>query len=75
MFQDIYPNVCTYVGVFLSYENEIKLRHYKLRHLSFPYLKVLYQTLYKDKKVVDFQCEICELSKHHHAYFPSQIYK
>ena len=61
--------------VLISSENEIVLRHFRLGHPNFQYLKYLFQKVFINKDPSSFHCEICELAKHHHAFFPSQPYK
>lgn len=46
-----------------------------LGHPSFPCLKLIFPIPFKDKKIVDFQFETCELSNHHHTFFPLQVYE
>lgn len=43
---------------------------YRLGHPSFHYLKRVYPSLFKKKNLSSFQCDICELAKHHHLVFP-----
>ena len=47
--------------------------HLRLRHPTFPYLKRLFPSLFKNKNVPKFQCETCELSKYHHTYIRFKI--
>ena len=61
--------------VTFSIEDEIMLWHLRLGHPSFSYLQHLFPLLFKNKNPSLFQCEICVLSKHHRASFPSQPYK
>lgn len=49
---------------------EIQLGHTQLSLFE----KIFFPTLLKDKDTHNFQWEICELSKHHQAHFPTQIY-
>ena len=65
----------THVCTSLLCEDEIKLWHLKLGYPSSSYLKAYHPTSFQNKKVVNFQCEVCELSKHHYAHFPIQTYK
>lgn len=60
---------------YLSSNQEIELWHKRLGHPNFPYLKKLFPSLFKDKNHQDFQCEVCELAKHHRVHFPAQPYK
>ena len=48
------------------------LWHFRLRHPNFQYLKHLFPKLFINKDPSSFRCEICELAKHHCAFFPSQ---
>ena len=56
-------------------KNKIMLWHFKLGHLNFQYLKYLFSNLFLNKNPSSFQCEICELAKHHRSSFPLQPYK
>ena len=48
------------------------LWHRQLGHLSFGYLKKLQPYLFSNLNILDFQCEICELTKSHRiSYLPS----
>ena len=49
--------------------------HRRLDHPSFSYLKQLSPSLFKNKNPLMFQCEVCQLFKHHHVYFPTRPYK
>lgn len=60
---------------FLSVKDDIMLWHYRLGHPNFVYLNKLFPSLFKNKNISDFQCEICQLAKHHRAIFSSQPYK
>ena len=51
------------------------LWNFKLGHPNFQYLKHLFQKAFINKDPSSFHCEICELAKHHRAFFPSQPYK
>ena len=62
-------------SVLESSENEIVLWHFGLGHPNFQYLKHLFPKLFINKDPSSFHCKICELAKHHRAYFPSQPYK
>ena len=44
-------------------------------HPSFQYLQHLFPSLCSNKASWDFQCEVCELAKHHRAFFPKSKYK
>ena len=62
------------LDVFNTKDDEIMLWHLRLGHTSFQYLKHLFPSLFSNKSVDSFQCEICRLVKHHHAHFPSRPY-
>ena len=51
------------------------LWHYRLGHPSFQYLKHLFPSLFRNKNPSSFQCEFCELAKHHRTSFPLQPYR
>ena len=57
----------------LSREQTIKLWHRRLGHPSFPYLKKLFLSLFKNNDV--FGCEVCQLAKHMHSNFPAKSYE
>ena len=50
------------------------LWHYRLGHPSFKYLKHLFRSLF-NKYSKEFQCEVCQLSKHVRSSYPLQPYK
>ena len=58
-----------------SRRNEIMLCHFRLGHINFQYLKYLFQNLFKNKNPFCFQCDMYQITKHHHASFPIQPYK
>ena len=62
------PNVCNFAS--RPKDSELLLWHKKMGHPSFQYLKYLFPSLYSNKASWDFQCEVCELAKHHRASFP-----
>lgn len=62
-----------YISV--SNDKDISLWHFRLGHPSFRYLKFLFPKLFINEDSSTFQCEVCELTKHHHSSFPSQPYK
>ena len=37
--------------------------HYRLGHPNFKYLKLLFPSLFENKSMSDFQCEVCEFAK------------
>ena len=49
--------------------------HYRLGHPNFHYLKHLFPSLFKNKSPSSFQCEVCELAKHHCSVFPPKPYQ
>ena len=50
------------------------LWHYRLGHPNPLYLKRMFPDLI-NKNAIDFQCEVCELSKHVRSSYPQQSYK
>ena len=46
--------------------------HCRLGHPSFPYLKKLFPSLFKNNDV--FECEVCQLAKHMCSNFPAKPY-
>ena len=60
---------------FSSTDDTIMLWHRRLGHPNFLYLKHLFPNLFRNKLLSSFQCDICQLAKHHRASFPSQPYK
>ena len=50
-------------------ESELLLWHKRMGHPSFQYLQHLFPSLCSNKASWDFQCEVCELAKHHRAFF------
>lgn len=58
-----------------SMSDEIMLWHRRLGHPSFSYLQKLFPGLFKNKKPVQFQCEVYELAKHQRSVFHSRPYK
>ena len=63
------------VDVSPSLRNNVMLWHFRLGHPSFSYMFKLFPTLFHNKNPSLFQCEICQLSKHHRTVFPSHNYK
>ena len=51
-------------------ESKIWLWHQHMGHASFGYLKKLFPSLFTNFDVSSFRCDVCELSKSHHASFP-----
>lgn len=60
---------------YMSREQEIMLWHCRLGLHSFPYLRKFFPELFHNKDSVMFHCEVCQLAKHQHSYFPFQSYK
>ena len=61
-------NTC-FESVLVTNENKIMLWYFRLEHLNFQYLKHLFPKLFINKDPSSFHCEICELTKHHRAFF------
>jgi hypothetical protein len=61
-------------SVSVSKDNDIMVSHYRLGHPSFQYLKYLFPNLFQNGRPSSFQCEICQLAKHHTS-FSTQPYK
>ena len=55
-------------------DSVIMLWYYRLGHPSFKYLKHLFPSLF-NKNSKEFQCEVCQLSKHVRSSYPLQPYK
>jgi hypothetical protein len=53
----------------------IWLWHQHLGHPSFLILQIMFPALFLHNNVSKFQCETCELSKHHRVYFSPRINK
>ena len=49
---------------------QIWLWHQRLGHPSFTLLQKLFPSLFQHNNVSIFQCETCELAKHHRVSFP-----
>ena len=58
-----------------STDHEIMVCHFRLGHLSFPHLKKLLPSLFRNKNLESFHCESCQLSKHLQNSYVSQTYK
>nr|KYP62605.1 Retrovirus-related Pol polyprotein from transposon TNT 1-94 [Cajanus cajan] len=50
--------------------SQIWLHHKRLGHPSFNLLKSLFPHLFTKESVESFNCDICQLSKHHRASYP-----
>ena len=55
--------------------DEIRLWHWRLGHPNFPYLKMLFPSLFKNINMSQFNCEVCELAKHQCYVFKAHPYK
>ena len=62
-------------SVSVSNFNKIMLWHNRLGHPSFPYLKRLFPSLFRNKNVDVFHCEICQIAKQTRVPYPIQPYK
>ena len=51
------------------------LWHYRLGHPNFVYLQKLVPSLFRNKNPKEFQCEICQFSKHARTPYSIQQYK
>ena len=58
-----------------SQDSEIWLWHSKMGRPNFQYLRCLFHSICSNKTSFDFQCEICELAKHHRTSLPKSNYK
>ncbi|KAJ9675451.1 hypothetical protein PVL29_024395 [Vitis rotundifolia] len=67
------PTVCNSASY--PKDNELLLWHKRMGHPCFQSLKHLFPSLCSNKTLLDFQCEVCELAKHHRASFPKSKYK
>ncbi|XP_074354950.1 uncharacterized protein LOC141693694 isoform X2 [Apium graveolens] len=65
---------CFNSGLFTTNDN-VMLWHYRLGHPSFHYMRHLFPKFFMNKDPSTFDCEICQLAKHHRNPFPSQPYK
>ena len=61
-------------SISVSSSKEIMLWHYRLGHPNFAYLKRLLPSLFNNKSLVSFQCEICQLAKHTRTSFIPRPY-
>ena len=59
----------------ISVHEQIMLWHMRLGHPSFPYLKRLFPTLFKNVDFSSFHCESCHLSKSHRVTYLSKPYR
>ena len=68
------PSTCfNFISVYNH--RDVMLWHLRLGYPSFHNLKILLPSLFINKNPSLFECEICELAKHHHISFPMQPYK
>ena len=51
------------------------LRHYRLGHPTFPYLKALFPSLFKNKDSSLLHCDFCQLATQTCVLFLARIYK
>lgn len=49
---------------------QIWLHHLWLGHPSFSVLKTMFALLFQGLDINDFQCDVCQLAKHHRVSFP-----
>ncbi|KAJ4700914.1 Retrovirus-related Pol polyprotein from transposon TNT 1-94 [Melia azedarach] len=63
------------VSVRQSRNHEIMLWHFRLGHPSFPYLKMLFPSLFKDTNLELLHCEVCQLSKQSRVSYSPQSYQ
>lgn len=49
---------------------QIWLHHFRLGHPSFLTLKTIFPLFFKELELTSFQCEVCQLPKHHRVSFP-----
>ena len=55
--------------------SEIMLWHYRLGHPNFPYLKILFPSLFKNKYLSLLHCDFCPMAKQTRVPFPAHTYK
>ena len=58
-----------------SVKDEIMMWHLRLGHLSFPYLKHLFPSLFQGVSIKEFQCDICCFSKKTRNPYASKPYR
>ncbi|KAG6696818.1 hypothetical protein I3842_09G168100 [Carya illinoinensis] len=56
-------------------DSAIMLWHYRLGHPNFLYLEKLFPSLFHNKNPNEFQCEVCQFSKHIRNSYPNRSYK
>ena len=56
-------------------DSAVMLWHYRLGHPNFLYLEKLFPSLFHNKNPNEFQCEICQFSKHIRNSYPNRSYK
>lgn len=54
--------------------SEFILLHYRLGHPNFLYLARLFPSLFVNKNVKDFQCDVCQLAKHSRSSYLLRSY-
>ena len=67
-------NTC-YDSISITSNKQIMLWHFRLGHPKFYYLRYLLPDLFKNKDPSFFQCEICDLAKHHRSMYSIQPYQ
>ena len=55
-------------------KDEIMRWHCRLGHPNFKYLKLSFPSLFENKRMSDFHCEMCEFDKHHQVSYPLKDY-
>ena len=55
--------------------NKIMLWHNRLGHPSFMYLKKFFPSLFMNKDLNSFHCDICQFAKHTRGLHPIHSYK
>ena len=68
------PKANSCVAIPSKSEESIMLWHYRLGHPNFMYLKKMFPSLF-NKRLRNFHCETCQLSKHTRSTYPPQPYK
>ena len=62
-------------SVSFNKDSVIMLEHYCLGHPNFSYLENLVPSLFINKNLKSFQCEVCQLAKHTQSNYPNHEYK
>ena len=58
----------------LGKKDEIMRWHCRSGHPNFKYLKLLFPSLFENKRMSDFHCEVCEFAKYHRVSYPLKDY-